>query len=175
MGWDISDLVTWPTPPFPLIQVREKEDVFEAIHPFFRPLQNVVNSTSSSSNGGHCNCKPLVTQSLPTPNSPMLCHPVFIATDASSPHTNPSLTRFHRTLPCIYFLSDFSSHLSILKDVVNEDDGLRLEPFLLPFVDSMVAAMAKEVIGTPRSTFSRFTVDVLHRLYWGLEIVERGR
>ncbi|KAF8290872.1 hypothetical protein DL93DRAFT_2068920 [Clavulina sp. PMI_390] len=107
-------------------------------------------------------------------NLNLLDFPVFIATDVTSPRTNPSLELFLRTLPCVFFLSDFGPQLRVLDTVMNEEDGLPLKPFLLPFIDSMVAAMASRVIGTPHSTFSRFTVDVMNRMYHGLPIIERG-
>jgi hypothetical protein len=56
--------------------------------------------------------------------------------------------------------------------ILNPIDELKLELFLLPFV---VAAMGSQVLGTPHSTVSRYTVDVLHQVYQGRDIIERGR
>ncbi|KAF8332767.1 uncharacterized protein EI90DRAFT_3054329 [Cantharellus anzutake] len=103
--------------------------------------------------------------------------PIFIATDVKKPRVHLALELFRKTLPCVFFLSDFDNVLSPLKtsDIFfNDDEGLRVDTFLLPFVDAMVASMGREVLGTPHSTFSRFTVDVLHRAYHGWPIVERG-
>jgi hypothetical protein len=66
-------------------------------------------------------------------------------------------------------------HLAPLHHILNPIDDLKLESFLLPFVDSMVAAMGSQVLGTPHSTFSRYTIDVLHQVYQGRDIIERGR
>lgn len=174
---------------------------------------------SSRSTNKTSNCRgPLYTQ----PHLVNLNNPVYIATDARNPRDHPSLQIFVRTLPCLFFLSDFTapvpgplpapsplasflsvfnpfdvkgihipflrsnerlvSPLSAKKDyllplhaILNPDDQLPLEKFLLPFIDSMVAARAKEVLGTPHSTFSRFTVDVLHQVHVGREIMQRGR
>lgn len=109
-------------------------------------------------------------------NLTVLNIPIFIATDSRSPRTDPSLRLFLHTFPCVFFLSDFSDHIAIITSpiLVNKDDGVTLGAFLMPFVDSMVAAMGRAVLGTPKSTFSSFTVDVLYRKYHGWPIVERG-
>lgn len=118
-------------------------------------------------------CRPKIA------NITQLNYPVFIATDAPHPRSNPALALFLRTLPCVFFLSDFDgpgAPLSAIDGAINEDDGLGLKGFLMPFVDSMVAAMASPngVIGTPHSTFSGFTVNVMNRMYHGLPIIEKG-
>lgn len=126
----------------------------------------------------HTRCRPFKPLfSLPNSNvslGDLLTFPIFIATDSKSPRTDPSLTLFHRTFPCMFFLSDFPSQLEFLHPLTNDLDGLPLGGFLMPFVDAMVAAMGHDVVGTPHSTFSRFTVDVLFRAYHGWPIVERG-
>ena len=111
------------------------------------------------------------------PERLILNTPIYIATDAKKPRTHLSLKLFLRTLPCTFFLADFEGELSPLKTsglLINDDEGLRVDTFLLPFVDAMVASMGREALGTPHSTFSRFTVDVLHRVYHDWPIVERG-
>ncbi|KAF8320944.1 hypothetical protein DL93DRAFT_2052347, partial [Clavulina sp. PMI_390] len=168
--WNASSRVEWPTPP-PVIE--PSEDPSTGVHPNMIPLPTVdVTDTGFPSPGRSVLCPqhPYSTSS----NLTRLNVPVYIATDAPSPRTNPSLSIFLRTLPCVFFLSDFEPQLRMLDAVKNDDDGLLLKPFLLPFIDSMVAAMASRVIGTPHSTFSRFTVDVMNRMYHGLPIIERG-
>lgn len=168
MGWGLQG---WPAPPSPFINVHDtaKSASGDAINVGTTPNVSTAMLT-------HTACRDLLDH-LETPNNmTRLLYPIFIATDAQSPRTNPSLLLFHRTLPCLFFLSDFQTSLfDAFRSLRNDDDGLLLEPFLLPFVDSMVAAMGKMVIGTPHSTFSRFTVDVLHRVYHRLPITERGR
>lgn len=166
MGWSEISSSEWPPPPTSLI-LRAKE-TYPAESPFiFNHSAFATILPASTCQQPHHSAASNMTQ---------LNWPVFIATDAHSPRSNPSLQLFLRTLPCSFFLSDFtSSHLKALDLVTNEDDGLPLKGFLLPFVDSVVAAMAQTVIGTPHSTFSRFTVDVMNRMYHGLPIIERGR
>lgn len=162
MGWPDSEFSEWPAPPPHLIATEMVAELDDD-----QLYQNPNGTTRDET-------MPTCRFAFPPAHS-SLGVPVFIATDAQSPRTSHALQLFLRTLPCVYFLSDFPVQTSPLDSVTNEDDGLRLEPFLLPFVDSMVAAMGKAVVGTPHSTFSRFTIDVLHRMYHGLPIVERGR
>src|ERR1700733_3618880 len=167
MGWGWQE---WLAPPFPLINVDD------TAAPASGDTVNVKTMPNNPSTAvlPHTCCESL--NRLETPNNIILHYPIFIATDAPSPRTNPSLLLFQRTLPCLCFLSDFEVfYLGAIRSLRNNDDGLPLEGFLLPFVDSMVAAMGKVVIGTPHSTFSRFTVDVLHRMYHGVPITERGK
>ncbi|KDQ07491.1 hypothetical protein BOTBODRAFT_180673 [Botryobasidium botryosum FD-172 SS1] len=100
--------------------------------------------------------------------------PIFIATDVPAPRSHPDLQLFVSTFPCTFFLSDFDARIRALFALRNADDGVALGPFLLPFLDAMVAAKGRETLGTPHSTFSRFTVDVLSRVYHGWDIVQRG-
>lgn len=171
MGWSELPTSEWPAPPPNLIQPSADPSLV---------WNNFAAHNSSNSSPSPRKPSPSCRQTSDhtISNATQLNFPVFIATDAPSPRSNPSLQLFLRTLPCSFFLSDFDgvgSHLSALDSVINDDDGLPLKTFLLPFVDSMVAAMANRVIGTPHSTFSRFTVDVMNRMYHGLPIIERGR
>lgn len=100
--------------------------------------------------------------------------PLFISTDALDPRTEPLLARFVQTFPCTVFLSDFGAYTAALDGLENGYDGLQLKPFLIPFLDAMIAARAWQVVGTEQSTFSAFVQDVLWRTYHGFEIVQRG-
>ncbi|KZP19681.1 hypothetical protein FIBSPDRAFT_862381, partial [Athelia psychrophila] len=95
--------------------------------------------------------------------------PLFLATDARHPLQDPALRLFLRTFPCTFFLSDFSA----LTAPLGGGDGWERQ-FGLPFLDALVAARAWAVVGTAGSTFSRFVEDVLWRVEWGWEIVQRG-
>ncbi|KAH9895100.1 hypothetical protein C8Q73DRAFT_825633 [Cubamyces lactineus] len=109
--------------------------------------------------------------------SPLLVRlnaPVFIATDAGSPATNPLLSRFTRSFPCTFFLEDFPDLVSSLGELKSPVDGVPLGPFLMPFLDAMVVGQAWQFVGTEFSTFSAFVADVLWRTYHGFEIVQRG-
>lgn len=167
MGWGSQE---WLAPPSPLINV---DDTTAPASGDTVNIKTMLNKPSTAVLPHTCR-EPL--NRLGNPNNITVDHPIFIATDAPSPRTNPSLLLFQRTLPCLCFLSDFEAfYLGAIRSLRNNDDGLPLERFLLPFVDSMVAAMGKVVIGTPHSTFSRFTADVLHRMYHGVPIIERGK
>ncbi|KAK0195669.1 hypothetical protein F5146DRAFT_298737 [Armillaria mellea] len=101
--------------------------------------------------------------------------PLYIATDAKDPTKDPALFLFLRSFPCTFFLEDFPDQTAVLDTLVNEYDGVKLKPFLLSFLDSMVVAKAWQVVGTNGSTFSQFVQDALWTTYHGLDIVQRGR
>ncbi|KAI0320854.1 hypothetical protein OF83DRAFT_475607 [Amylostereum chailletii] len=111
--------------------------------------------------------------------------PLFISTDARTPASDPLFVLFSASFPCMFFLSDllplFSSWstgdtppLKDLDRLVSSYDGVPLQPFLVPFMDAMIAANGWTVVGTEGSTFSTFMEDVLWRRSHGFEIVQRG-
>ena len=121
---------------------------------------------------------------------PLFDIPLYIATDKPGHH---ALSLFTRSFPCVYFLSNFSSHLAHLREMYAppSDDtrsqafqpnlsqnlprsDIRLAPFLPPFLDAIIASKARVVAGTPGSTFSSFMEDVLWRAYHHWDIVQRG-
>ncbi|CCM05510.1 uncharacterized protein FIBRA_07733 [Fibroporia radiculosa] len=108
------------------------------------------------------------------PSLQVLNTPLFVATDVGDPRADPLLSRFLRTFPCTFFLSDFPTATSVLDSLESEYDDAKLKPFLMPFLDAMIAARAWQVVGTEQSTFSAFVQDVLWRTYHGFEIVQRG-
>lgn len=87
--------------------------------------------------------------------------PLYVATDLRDPSSNPGLDILRRTFPCIFFLGDFPRETQALKRLGSPYDGVSLYPFLLPFVDAMVAGNASKVIGTEGSTFSKFVSEIL--------------
>lgn len=101
--------------------------------------------------------------------------PLFIATDAKIPTSNPHLAVFFAAFPCTFILSDFDSVSPVNSRVVeglnqlaglrNIDDKVPLAQFLYPQLDAQLAAYGRGLIGTPQSTYSRFAVDVLHQVY----------
>ena len=103
--------------------------------------------------------------------------PLFLATDSRIPTADPNLALFFKAFPCTFVLSDFGSaselnnlpvtELHDLERWRNEDDHVPLAPFFVPVVDMMIAAKARMVVGTPKSTFSRFAIDVLYQAYHG--------
>lgn len=82
--------------------------------------------------------------------------PLYVATDVQDPGSNPAFLLLRRTFPCIFFLGDFPEKTQQLQSLRSPYDGVPLQPFLLPFVDAMVAAKALAFAGTRGSTFSNF-------------------
>ncbi|GAA5971455.1 hypothetical protein JCM11641_008358 [Rhodosporidiobolus odoratus] len=102
--------------------------------------------------------------------------PLFIATDSPLPSSHPHLRAFFDAFPCTFVLSDFS-HLPALgrmNRMRNQEDKTPLAGFLYPQLDAQIAAWGRGFVGTPQSTYSRFAADVLHQVYHGWEIIERG-
>ncbi|KAF8909872.1 hypothetical protein CPB85DRAFT_1376209 [Mucidula mucida] len=92
--------------------------------------------------------------------------PLYISTDAKDPINDPLLSLFLKT--------DFPHQTGKLNSLHNGYDGVPLKPFILSFMDSMIAAKAWRVVGTEGSTFSRFVEDVLWTTYHGELVVHRG-
>ncbi|KAJ3502761.1 hypothetical protein NLJ89_g8739 [Agrocybe chaxingu] len=95
------------------------------------------------------------------PTYSFLNTPLYVATDISSPDTHPQLSIFRRSFPCIFFLGDFTNHLKPLDKLRSPYDQVELKPFLLPFLDALVAGKALKVVGTKGSTFSKFVGDIV--------------
>ncbi|KAI8369478.1 uncharacterized protein BYT42DRAFT_595480 [Radiomyces spectabilis] len=92
---------------------------------------------------------------------------MYIATDHMHPRAEDSQLRpWFKYFPCTITLGDLPDHLFTpldkVRDLVDPEKGLR--PFLIPLVDAMVAAHAKEIFTTPRSTFSRY-IGELHNAW----------
>ncbi|GAA6061111.1 hypothetical protein JCM10212_006142 [Sporobolomyces blumeae] len=102
--------------------------------------------------------------------------PLYIATDSKMPLSDPSLSHFFSAFPCAFTLADFSNLASLdrMNRLRNEDDKTPLAQFLYPQLDAQIAAWGRGLVGTPQSTYSRFAIDVLHQMYHGWDIVERG-
>lgn len=108
------------------------------------------------------------------PHLASLNTPLYISTDAENPRDEPSLSVFLRTFPCAVFISDFRTQLEPLVKIKNENDGLRLVRFVIPFLDAMIMGHASGIITTEGSTFGRYIEDVLWRVSHGEDIIERG-
>jgi hypothetical protein len=89
---------------------------------------------------------------------------VYIATDHRDPRGETSkLLPWFEEFPCTTVLDDLPDHLfsplDNLRDIVVPSKSLR--NFLIPIVDAMVAAHGKQILTTPRSTFSKY-IEELH-------------
>ncbi|GAA6039765.1 hypothetical protein JCM8097_004211 [Rhodosporidiobolus ruineniae] len=120
--------------------------------------------------------------------------PLYIATDARDPPSDPALRPFFRWFPCVFLLNDFAEpsspatqgeetvrpseeplpELEALVDAadgdqgsmwVSEWDGQAMARYLYPFLEAEIAARGVEVVGTPSSTFSGYTAGILHESY----------
>lgn len=88
--------------------------------------------------------------------------PLYVATDLQHPESDNALHLLRQTFPCIFFLADFPQHIRTLGSLTSPYDGVPLQPFLLPFIDAMVAAKALGFVGTRGSTFSKFVTTLWH-------------
>ncbi|KAM0753275.1 hypothetical protein T439DRAFT_378973 [Meredithblackwellia eburnea MCA 4105] len=100
--------------------------------------------------------------------------PLYIATDTLTPRSDSLVTMFIETFPCVFFLSDFQQTSNFHTEAVPEmefleratdEEGERLRPFLEPFLEGLIVAKSKGVVGTPKSTFSTFVKTILHEAY----------
>ncbi|BGP03736.1 hypothetical protein NBRC10513v2_007468 [Rhodotorula toruloides] len=123
-------------------------------------------------------CRSPLHDPLLAPHLAALNTPLYIATDSRSPTTDAALRPFMRWFPCVFFLSDFVELVEELGELVNakggeggggkwvsEWDQQPLARYLFPFLEAEIAARATEVVGTPTSTFSGYTVGTLHGSY----------
>lgn len=94
--------------------------------------------------------------------------PIYLATDAHRPRSNPIFDRLFSTFDCIFTLDDFSEDLEPLTQYRNPEDGTLMTKFLIPMVDAMVVAKAAAFFGTPASTFSNYIQRQLRPAYTGL-------
>ncbi|KAF9145855.1 hypothetical protein BGX30_006338 [Mortierella sp. GBA39] len=94
--------------------------------------------------------------------------PIYLATDAHQPRSNPIFDRLFSTFDCIFTLDDFSEDLEQLTQYRNPEDGALMTKFLIPMVDAMVVAKAAAFFGTPASTFSNYIQRQLRPAYTGL-------
>ncbi|KAG0175733.1 hypothetical protein DFQ28_003211 [Apophysomyces sp. BC1034] len=91
----------------------------------------------------------------------------YIATDHPRPRQNDSkLLPWFDNFPCTITLNDIPDHLFETLNQIHDlvDPTKSLKSFLIPLLDGMVAAHAREVFTTPRSTFSRY-IGELNRVW----------
>ena len=67
---------------------------------------------------------------------------LYIATDVRRPHRNKYLSRFFKTFPCTFILEDFQDIPAFkdLKQLRNEEDGIKIGGFMLPLLEAEVAS-----------------------------------
>lgn len=108
------------------------------------PLPSATSPPTSAS--------PQCRSSLYSPSSPLstLNTPLYIATDHKFPLKDPPLDLFRNTFPCLFFLGDFKllGDVKGLLEEAKDEEGVKLGPFLEPFVEAEVLAKGKRVIGS---------------------------
>ncbi|ORZ05451.1 hypothetical protein BCR42DRAFT_428324 [Absidia repens] len=90
---------------------------------------------------------------------------IYIATDAPNPAHNPLLRKIYDTFPCVFDLSDFSFAFDALRQVVVADERVRLDDYLIPMLDAIIAAQGEHFFGTKDSTFTSYIERQLHPVY----------
>lgn len=92
---------------------------------------------------------------------------IYVATDHRDPRGEKSeLLPWFKEFPCTTTLSDLPDHLfrplNQLRDLASPSKSL--QKYLIPIVDAMVAAHARHILTTPRSTFSNY-IEELHKAW----------
>lgn len=92
--------------------------------------------------------------------------PLYLATDSRTPEQDLNLRAFFAAFPCTFVLGDFDRPDEARNDgvvvesvermgrLVNSLDGVPLGRLFLPFLEAIVAAKGRLVVGTEHSTFS---------------------
>jgi hypothetical protein len=121
----------------------------------------------------------ILEQRLGQPDATIQCQPIdgrndrfartviYIATDCPHPRSHPLLQKIVKTFPCVLFLDDFMDSVSDLKKLQVVEEGVKLESYLIPMVDAMIAAQGHTFFGTNSSTFSSYIERQLHPVYTG--------
>ncbi|GAA5932367.1 hypothetical protein JCM3775_001204 [Rhodotorula graminis] len=104
--------------------------------------------------------------------------PLYLATDSRTPEHDLNLRAFFGAFPCTFVLGDFDrpdverndgvvvDSVAQMGRLVNGLDGVPLGRLFLPFLEAIVAAKGRLVVGTEHSTFSSFASTSLHDAYW---------
>ncbi|KAK3814389.1 MAG: hypothetical protein J3Q66DRAFT_442018 [Benniella sp.] len=88
--------------------------------------------------------------------------PIYLATDAHQPRSNPIFDKLFETFNCGFPLDDFTEDLESLYQYRNPEDGALMAKFLIPMVKSAA------FFGTPACTFSIYVQKQLCPAYTGL-------
>ncbi|KAI8389408.1 CigA protein [Blakeslea trispora] len=99
---------------------------------------------------------------------------LYIATDAPDPRNHPLLRKIFKVFPCSFILSDFLDDLEDIKRLEVVEERVRLESFLIPMVDAMIAAHGHTFLGTPHSTFTSYIERQLQPVYTGKQVQVMG-
>ncbi|CAO3661783.1 unnamed protein product [Rhizopus microsporus] len=95
---------------------------------------------------------------------------LYIATDAPNPRHHPLLQKLFRVFPCSFVLSDFDKEVKEIQKLQVVEENVRLDSYLIPMLDAMIAAHGHTFFSTPHSTFSHYIERQLHPIYTGKEV-----
>lgn len=76
---------------------------------------------------------------------------VYIATDSRHPREDPALSPFFELFPCAHILSDFEEvvpALKALEDLRSAEEHVKVNRFLAPFLEAIIASSAVRMVGT---------------------------
>jgi hypothetical protein len=90
---------------------------------------------------------------------------IYIATDAPNPSQHPLLRKIYTTFPCVFDLSDFAFVFDALRRVHVVEEKIRLDDYLIPMLDAIIAAQGQHFFGTKDSTFTSYIERQLHPVY----------
>lgn len=90
---------------------------------------------------------------------------IFIATDCPNPRSHPLLRKIFKTFPCTFVLADFKKDLSELTKIEVVNEKVKLNSYLVPMVDAIIASQGHTFFGTNASTFSTYIERQLHPVY----------
>jgi hypothetical protein len=90
---------------------------------------------------------------------------IYIATDAPNPSQHPLLRKIYATFPCVFDLSDFAFVFDALRRVHVVEEKIKLDDYLIPMLDAIIAAQGQHFFGTKDSTFTSYIERQLHPVY----------
>jgi hypothetical protein len=155
------------------------------------PMENVSKRSLVSPPLPRKPLRPRIPQESPTLSPLLQCHqnlhtspqlslfntPFYLATDSRSPSTDPNLSIFYSTFPCIFTYSDFvkleasgQAELGIRKieRLTSEVDGVSIGGFMIGILEALGAAKGSVVSTTQTSTFGQYIQYVLHPYFMSL-------
>ncbi|KAK9712001.1 hypothetical protein K7432_007419 [Basidiobolus ranarum] len=113
------------------------------------------------------NSPPTLKKCMDRPRHVSFASPIiYLATDARNVRQSNVIRPLLSQFPCTFTLDDFKSDLFELSYQRNPVDEIVLTPHLIPMVDATVASRGTFFVGTPKSTFSKYTRR-LHSVFFG--------
>lgn len=125
-----------------------------------RQTSQVQQTSSSNVNYPSVRCRGTLHTE---PKLAVLNTPVYIATDSMRPLKDKNLKLFFDTFPCSYVLSDLTEVTAVnrvpvtsfrkLGTLTSAEDGLKLDRFLYPLLEAVIAAKVRSPASPPYTAF----------------------